>query len=116
MGQRNGKPLARFSEQKEPETGMKLVYTHVRRRGASAFETVRGPEKPSRDQRAFIKRIRQERGDSPYEEVMISQVILRRKIGKASVSEVKPKPKPEAKPMAKAVTALTGMAKRMLGK
>lgn len=66
------------------------------------------PNSPHRDHRVYLKRLRAERGDSPFEEAM--QALVTRKVKLNGAAKSKPQPKPAKKSFGSKVT---GFAKRV---
>lgn len=95
---------------------MKNLFTLVRRRGSKSFELAIGPDASTREHRAFVKRLRFERADSAYDEVVVARSIRRHRL-----SKIEPKPKRETKPKTKpkpniGQRVVGAIAQRFLGK
>lgn len=96
---------------------MKTIFTLTRERGAKAFALKLGPDTPEMEHRKYVKKLRQERAVSPFEEVVVCRMIRRFRLSR-NTEPIKPKAPvvPAAKPRSAVKQAVSNIAKRMLGK
>lgn len=75
---------------------MKRDFVLIRRRGAGHFEMALGHDTPPRQKRDFIKRLRTNKGDTPYDEVVVARVVRAHRLTKRTPGEeTRPQPKPK---------------------